>query len=501
MAPETRARGPQLWAYHEASSFAPGHVPEAPLALDWARQPQMFRRYEGCERVLLPAVDTERLSALAADGSCAARQGARGVAPSLHALAWLLGTSSGVSQRAGDARAALLRRCAPSAGNLHPLETYVVLRAVAGLDDGVYHYDVAAHALERRALAPPSGRAPLVLVGFTLVLARAAWKYGLRALRSAVLDGGHLAAALERACAVLGWTWTPARLARRDLAHLLGVARAGEHGHAPRERPLFAASCGSDAQRCPESSELRVWRRTLSWHGRLAGPEPPFALTPALRRAWQALGVAGARSSAPRRIAPAPTPSERLHLARDVLARRSARGFGPAALKPEELLGLGQVLTAEAPRLRTLALVCDAQVLLPGLYVFGARSPLPAALGARLAWEELPACGLARLAAGDPRALLPRLVLGQTFVADAALVLVFLADFEGLEKQAGRYVDRLLAAGRCGHAAYLWATRRGLAACGLGGFDDGLLNELLGTTRTRWRVLYMLALGGPDRRG
>jgi SagB-type dehydrogenase family enzyme len=95
-------------------------------------------------------------------------------------------------------------RAAPSAGALYPLEVYVVVDAVEGLEPGVYHYVPEHHALERigsadgRALASaalgqrPIAQAPAVLV-LAAVYQRTAAKYGDRARRYVHMEAGAAA--------------------------------------------------------------------------------------------------------------------------------------------------------------------------------------------------------------------------------------------------------------------------------------------------------------------
>ena len=44
---------------------------------------------------------------------------------------------------------AYLRRSVPSAGALYPLEIFVLLRNVEGIEDGIYGFDPRSHALDR----------------------------------------------------------------------------------------------------------------------------------------------------------------------------------------------------------------------------------------------------------------------------------------------------------------------------------------------------------------
>ena len=107
-------------------------------------------------------------------------------------------------------------RPAPSAGALYPLELYVAAQDVAGLDDGVYHYDALDHQLERRR----AGRFQQELAGMTLgqemiattsvvvficgVFERTQWKYGQRGYRYVWLEAGHVAQNLYLVAGALG---------------------------------------------------------------------------------------------------------------------------------------------------------------------------------------------------------------------------------------------------------------------------------------------------------
>jgi SagB-type dehydrogenase family enzyme len=96
-------------------------------------------------------------------------------------------------------------RTAPSAGALYPIETYVVVHRVDGLEPGVYHYSVLNHALEqlevgdfrlltaRAALDQRIAHDADAVFIWTAVFTRSKWKYGQRAYRYVYLDAGHIA--------------------------------------------------------------------------------------------------------------------------------------------------------------------------------------------------------------------------------------------------------------------------------------------------------------------
>jgi SagB-type dehydrogenase family enzyme len=96
-------------------------------------------------------------------------------------------------------------RPVPSAGALYPLEVYPVLSQVEGADDGLYHYDVLHHTLERmgtdvgpRALGEAMIAAPLVrnanaVVFLSAVFDRTLRKYGPRGYRYILFEAGHVA--------------------------------------------------------------------------------------------------------------------------------------------------------------------------------------------------------------------------------------------------------------------------------------------------------------------
>jgi SagB-type dehydrogenase family enzyme len=96
-------------------------------------------------------------------------------------------------------------RTAPSAGALYPLELYVVVGDVEGLDKGVYRYSPEEHELEKvmdsdirtelanAALGQSSVRDAAIDLVFTAVYERTTAKYRERGIRYVHLEAGHAA--------------------------------------------------------------------------------------------------------------------------------------------------------------------------------------------------------------------------------------------------------------------------------------------------------------------
>jgi SagB-type dehydrogenase family enzyme len=107
-------------------------------------------------------------------------------------------------------------RTAPSAGALYPVETYLVIHSVEGIEPGVYHYAVERHELDqlqvgdfRAAVARAAldqkiaYRANVVFI-WAAVFERSKWKYKQRAYRYVYLDAGHIAQNVALGAVALG---------------------------------------------------------------------------------------------------------------------------------------------------------------------------------------------------------------------------------------------------------------------------------------------------------
>jgi SagB-type dehydrogenase family enzyme len=281
----------EVMRYHERTKHHFARFASGPGQLDWANQPDPFRRFEGAPLTRLPLLAPEDEPRPPAYDSLYA-PGAVASAPlDLRALSRLLEYSLALSawKQAGATRWAL--RVNPSSGNLHPTEGYVLAGAVAALGEapGLYHYAPREHALERRADCPAGLFERLVagfpphafLVGLSSIYWREAWKYGERAFRYCQHDVGHAIGAVRFAAAALGWSALVLDgVADETIDALLGLDRSADFDGAERESaelvmavwPGQAAAKNSslDAEAVQELKRQR-------WYGkanRLSGDDP-----------------------------------------------------------------------------------------------------------------------------------------------------------------------------------------------------------------------------------
>ncbi|KAL3699790.1 hypothetical protein R1sor_017812 [Riccia sorocarpa] len=228
--PETA--GDTLLSYHQETKHSFKKFARGPHGLDWASQPNPFRRYVGAKVVNLEHF-AEETGSVPYPELGAGRVEAQPLTKST--LSQLLYDSLSLSAWKSIGTSTWSLRVNPSSGNLHPTEGYVISGPVAGVSDSpfVAHYAPKEHALEIRAELPPEVWEKVkeglpegaFLVAFTSIYWREAWKYGERAFRYCNHDVGHAIGAVAVASAHLGWnSQLVDGYGTRELQHLLGLA-------------------------------------------------------------------------------------------------------------------------------------------------------------------------------------------------------------------------------------------------------------------------------------
>ncbi|CAA0820368.1 nitroreductase family protein [Striga hermonthica] len=203
----------QVLRYHDQTKHGFASYSRGPHGLDWANQPNPFRRYLAAPLLPLlhpssgeglnnpPPLYTSLYTALPPPEPISKTTISQLFYNSLALSAWKTTGFSTWSLRVN-----------PSSGNLHPTEAYIISPAVESLSDQAFvaHYAPKEHALELRARIPSGffhGSFPenFFLIGLSSIFWREAWKYGERAFRYCNHDVGHAIAAVTMAAAGLGW--------------------------------------------------------------------------------------------------------------------------------------------------------------------------------------------------------------------------------------------------------------------------------------------------------
>lgn len=181
--------------------------------LDWASKPATYKRYPSAPKIALSDPSGEGGPSLWE--ALRRRRSVRrfqDVPLPEEALSRLLWAAQGITRRGRGVDF----RMAPSAGALYPVETYVVVHDVEGIEAGVYHYAVQEHALDQlrtgdfraeiaqAALDQRMAAWANVVFVWTAVFERSKWKYKQRAYRYVYLDAGHIAQNVALAAVGLG---------------------------------------------------------------------------------------------------------------------------------------------------------------------------------------------------------------------------------------------------------------------------------------------------------
>jgi SagB-type dehydrogenase family enzyme len=228
----------------------PGGVLVDFVPLDPTNRPAPFKRYPDVATFPLPTdLGTDSVPA----APVLSGQAPPGVGPvDAVVLARLLFFCGGVTRSwSSPGGGQVWFRAAMSAGNLHPVEIYVVTADLPGVAAAVYHFAPLEFGLTplrpgdwRACLAGAAAESAVAAAPVSLVLTgipwRTAWKYGERGWRHLYWDAGTLLANLLATAAAHG---LPARVlmgfADAEVAHLVSVDGVEEF-------PLAVVAVGQD---------------------------------------------------------------------------------------------------------------------------------------------------------------------------------------------------------------------------------------------------------------
>ncbi len=516
--------------YHDRTKHDFNRSARGPGYLDWANQPDPFRRYDGAPLYLLPLDESEPATPYESLYARAVKPRALDV----HSLGWFLECSLGVSATKSAGGSTWKLRCNPSSGNLHPTEGYVLAPALSELSEtpGVYHYRADEHALEQRcalsadawnALANefPAGT---FFAGLSSIHWREAWKYGERAFRYCNHDVGHALGALRYAAAALGWRCVLLRgLSDGDIASLLGLAQNDTAAEPEHPDLMIAIVTSEDDHSTPTMLATETYTAGSDWRG------TPNALSDE-HVDWAVIGETAAACIKPRtETAPhtittntrAITASHitEITAGRIFRQRRSAIDMDGVSTLSREVFYtmLERVMPRDgrppfdvwrySPEIHLGLFVHRVENLAPGLYFLLRNAAHQDALKSEMRTDFIwaapqdcpPHLPLYHLASGDGRGLAAQLSCMQSIAGAGAFSLGMIARFEApLREHGAWFYPRLFwEAGLIGQALYLEAEAVGLRATGIGCYFDDPVHRVFGLRGHAFQSLYHFTIGGP----
>jgi len=488
-----------LAEYYHAGSSYPALARLS--GVTWRTRPAVYKKYRGKPEVTLPST-RPKAGGTVLDAAAVWRAGGCRLAESsmtIDELSTLLFHTQGITGRVGTFEL----RSAPSAGALYPVDMYVVVSRVEGVDPGLYHYSVKNHALvklkdgllfeEIEALAgsPHLFQPAAATIVFTVTFGRSGFKYRDRAYRYVNMDTGHAVYNLTLSAASLGYSApVVARFDDRALNAFLDV-------ETEKEAALLLVPLGRPAQGA---------RKT-------ALPEPRFAAASLEESAAGAISYislihggtglvrtdewvdpparpAGKGKAPVDGVLELPDPAAGRDLFPVIRERRSVRNYTREPMSTAELSALcvaakGTGETCDpflslSASLNLYVVVRDVKGIAPGVYRFVPES------------RSLVLCR-----EGDFSLACRSACLNQDFCATADVDFVKTVEWKALPWPDGErgYRYACLRAGMVGEGLYLQATALGMGVCGVGAFMDGQAAEIIGCNMAREAVLYVTAVG------
>lgn len=545
-----------LVKYHEETKHAFRSYARGPHGLDWANQPNPFRRYEGARVVKLehfPEVPVQSGDLL---WPAVFQDWIRPKPLDKSSLSQLLYDSLALSAWKVAGRSTWSLRVNPSSGNLHPTEGYVISDAIEGVSalPFIAHYAPKEHALEIRAEISvelwkrlSSGLPPgSLLFGFSSIFWRESWKYGERAFRYCNHDVGHAIGAVAIAAASLGWNTCmldgysglelgslfglPHFRTSIDRGPAKGVMRELEAEHADCIIAVFPSGEKISEQPCYHVSELLG---DVRWMGQMNALSKEHVRWGIIYEAAQASEKRAVTNAALTRSVPLSNSMitsaeyEPLTVRQVVRKRRSAVSMdGTYGMLPEvffqilaKTLPTGGEETQGAPRqLPFGVLPWNAEVhlaifvhrvvgLASGIYLLvrneAHAGDLAKAMAEEFVWEKPEKCPpslpLYALQYGDVKELAQRLSCDQEIAGEGFFSLGMLARFEPALKDFGpsMYPRLFWETGLIGQVLYLEAHAFGVSATGIGCFFDDPVHQVLGLNGNSFQSLYHFTVGVP----
>ncbi|KAL1543411.1 hypothetical protein AAHA92_20387 [Salvia divinorum] len=513
----------QVLTYHHQTKHSFTKYARSAPGLDWANQPNPFRRYLSSPLLPLPHPDhhiptsppySSLFNSLPPPKPLSQTTISQLLHDSLALSAWKTAGYSTWSLRVN-----------PSSGNLHPTEAYVI------------------------SLLPKNS----FLIGLASVFWREAWKYGERAFRYCNHDVGHAVAAVAMAAAGLGWDVRVLDgLGHEDLERLMGlgvfpkfhIPSRPVKGRMPElefEHPdcvllVFPSGSGEFEVDYARLRSAMVEFLNLEWKGKpnvlskehvcwdviyrtAEAAMKPFEMGKELvaetfrssgmisescYKGFSLSEVVRKRRSAVDMDGVTVMGKETFY---QILLHCMPSGFGVSGEKRGKQLALPFRALPWTCQVHAVLFVHRVEGLPNGLYFLVRNgdhfNDIKSSTKSEFKWAKPDGCPddlpLYELEQGDCRELSKRLSCHQDIAADGCFSLGMVAHLEPTLRGIGAWMyPRLFwETGVLGQILYLEAHAVGVSATRIGCFFDDPVHEILGLQGSKFQSLYHFTIGGP----
>jgi len=475
--------------YHDRTKHRPSRYAASLGYMDWATQPDPYRRYQ--DAPLIPLKHSE----ITPPYHLLFEQNRLPAAPlCLESLSQLLRYSLGLAAIKSHGGSSWALRCNASSGNLQPTECYIIAPAIGGVSDHatLSHYAPREHALELLHTYDESFEEGIFLIALSSIMWREAWKYGERCWRYCQLDAGHAYQAIKISSTMLGWECEILSVDTAAIASVCALDQFHRFDVNEHESPdMLVRIRKSNPNTLPITPPLSSLANILS------PSHHDWAILKVIDEATQGLYPHIESSKITRKI---PQPSK--NSGETILRRRSAQMMDGTGITQEQFRTLldSSLFCTESTDVHFILFVHRVEGLEKGLYAYVRNKedfePLKRAMDTDFSWQD---CGegLYLLREGDYRGAAQMISCNQEIAKEGAFSFGMLCNFSNsLEKHGAiGYKNLYHQCGALGQMLYLEATSLGLSATGIGCFLDDEFHALLGLRDLKYQSLYHFTIG------
>lgn len=505
----------QILTYHGQTKHHPHKYANSLGYLDWANQPNPYRKYSVNTSHHLQIPDASFDATIQTVNTGTETEHPLNFT-NISTLFYYAFALAAIKSNGADSWAL---RMNASSGNLHPTEAYLIAPSMIDehLHAGIYHYSSDLHILETLATIKTMPSTPSTdstedsttstcYVALSSVLYREIWKYGERAFRYCQLDTGHAIEALRMSAALLGWQINIVPdMTTSEIAALLGLDDTTRFDERELEVPdIIMQVTASKEPLNPADVQQPKIPTPLQFEGVANQLASTFQQWPIIKETEVAAQGSIAAHNVQRATGELYHGTE-LSYATLITTRRSAQRMNKHAKPMPQSIFL-QMLDETThqllftPRITLAVFVHNVTELQPGLYCY-IRDPellstCQAAMHQSFQFLEV-APSLYLLEVGNFQVHAKSISCSQDIASDSHFTLGMLAPFmDELERfGAHRYKELYYECGYIGQRLYLSATAQGYDGTGIGCFLDDIFHQMLGIKDGTFQSLYHFTIG------